>query len=142
MHPLQREANLPASISKTFEKTPSKTTIAFFGPPNVTTIRFGFKGIHSRSEPKNEISIKTLPSFSPSRKSAFQTRKTLIEIDSHPQHAKRKPESTLRKSISEKIKASEQRDSQTILRKNTLFLVNCLKTKYKETQKKAHIGGS
>lgn len=141
MHPLQREAHLPVSISKTFEKTPSQTTLSYFGPPNVTTIRLGFKGTHSRSEPKNEISIKTLPSFSP-RKSVFQTRKTLIEVNSHPQDAKRNPESTLRKSISEKIKASEQRDSQTIMRKNALFLVNCLKTKYKETQKKAHIGGS
>lgn len=31
------------------------------------------------------------------------------------------------------------RDSQTLLRKNTLFLVNCLKTRYKE-RKNAHIG--
>ena len=34
----------------------------------------------------------------------------------------------------------EQRDSQTILRKNSLFLVNCLKTRFKESYKKAHIG--
>lgn len=31
------------------------------------------------------------------------------------------------------------RDSQTLMRKNTLFLVNCLKTRYKE-RKNAHIG--
>ena len=46
----------------------------------------------------------------------------------------------MKRSLSTKIKSAEQRDSQTILRKNSLFLVNCLKTRYRETMKKAHVG--
>lgn len=39
-----------------------------------------------------------------------------------------------------KSKFAEFRDSQTILRKNSLFLVNCLKTRYKDNNVNSHIG--
>lgn len=39
--------------------------------------------------------------------------------------------SDLKKTYETKSKLYESRDSQTLLRKNTLFLVNCLKTRYK-----------
>ena len=44
----------------------------------------------------------------------------------------------LKKNYVPRPKLSEMRDSQTLLRKNTLFLVNCLKTRYRE-RKNAHI---
>lgn len=47
--------------------------------------------------------------------------------------------SDLKKAYETKPKLHEIRDSQTLLRKNTLFLVNCLKTRYKQ-RKNAHVG--
>ena len=45
-----------------------------------------------------------------------------------------------RKYLAKKSKYSEFRDSQTLLRKNSLFLVNCLNTRYKDGHLSPHVG--
>ena len=70
-------------------------------------------------------------------------KKTSYQVEDKWRPSEPDPMMKLKRSLSTKIKTSEQRDSQTILRKNSLFLVNCLKTRYKESfTKKAHIGES
>ena len=67
-------------------------------------------------------------------------KKTFNLKESETRELSPSPELQIKRSNSQKTKSSQNRDSQTILRKNSLFLVNCLKTRYKEIQKKAHIG--
>ena len=47
----------------------------------------------------------------------------------------------LKEQMENKVKQSEPRDSQTLLRKNSLFLVSCLTTRYKDRDSiNPHIG--
>lgn len=100
--------------------------------PAVTTISFGpLRASWSQS-------ARTLSQFTPRvtvqlSNCSVQREEKLLE------RMKRLELHDLKKNYESRPKLSEMRDSQTLLRKNTLFLVNCLKTRYRE-RKNAHIG--
>ena len=102
-------------------------------------IKFGTDSLRRSASLRVVKPSKNIPAFSP-RKTSYNIKKTSFQIDDKARPYEPNPEVKLKRSLTSKQKLTEQRDSQTILRKNSLFLVNCLKTRFKESYKKAHIG--
>jgi hypothetical protein len=125
-----REQTSPQLQTLTPSPTPSSQLTAV---PAVTTIKFNIRN--------SSQSARSLNSFTPRRSIQFNVKKSpLKQEEAYERHKRFLEKGVLHKTISDKVKLAEMRDSQTILRKNALFLVNCLKTRYKESCKNAHLG--
>lgn len=101
--------------------------------PVVTTISFGPLREKTWSQ-----SSRTLSQFTP-RVTIHLSNCSVQKEEKLLERMKRLELHDLKKNYESRPKLCEMRDSQTLLRKNTLFLVNCLKNRYRE-RKNAHIG--
>lgn len=128
-----REQTSPQLQTLTPTPTPSQISSQLTAAPAVTTIRFNIRN--------SSQSARSLNAFTPRRSIQFNVKKSpLKQEEAYERHKRFLEKGVLHKTIADKVKLNEMRDSQTILRKNALFLVNCLKTRYKESRKNAHLG--